>query len=194
MIALPHDPLYRALWLIIFSGWGITTFFFAKIMSRALMQIDPALRRMRPEYCWLTFIPFFGIGWQFLVANAVTLGLRDEFMRRNYIPREPKPGFASGLSANILFCFVLFPPAGLLITISSFIPRIIHFIRIRNYTSELARLIEIQNQYAAQEQAAAAELAAIVIPAEQNSANTNPERFQRPMTEEEIWERWRKKD
>lgn len=189
---LPADPFYRILWIIIFLGWISTSVFWSLAMIRAIEKIDPALRRMRPEQVWLVLIPGFGLFWQFYIVHCIAQSLRDEFMRRNYIPREASPGMSSGLSANILFSFVLLPPLGIPLAIISFIPRLIHLIRIRKYTDELAHIIEVQNAYAAQEKET--DINAILPPPEVKPENENPERFQRPMTEEENWERWRKKD
>lgn len=187
-----NDPFYRILWIIIFLGWISTSITWSFMASRALQQIDPALRRMRPEYSWLLLIPVWGFFWQFMLVNALAESFRDEFVRRNYIPREEKPGMMSGLSANILFCLVVLPPFGIPITIISYIPRIIHIVKIKRYTAELAQLIAVQNTYAAMEQA---QNPVIEIPEPDiNFEKNNPDRFKPEMTEEEIWERWRKKD
>ena len=189
---LPEDPFYRTLWIIIFLGWISTSVFWAMTMSRALEKLDPAIRKMRPEQTWLVLIPVFGLFWQFYMVHCVAYSFRDEFLRRNYIPREALPGMSSGLSANILFAFVLLPPFGIPITIISFIPRLIHQNRIRKYTAELVHIIDVQNAYAAQEKET--DLSAIIPPPEVKPENENPERFQRPLTQEEDWERWRKKE
>ncbi|MBI3511750.1 MAG: hypothetical protein HY064_13905 [Bacteroidetes bacterium] len=191
--------LFRILWTICFLSWLIITPLWLMAMYRSLETIDPVVRKMPPANVWLTMIPLFGFVWQFIVANAVTEGLKEEFTRRGVIIRDSKPGNASGLSANILFCCTLIPLFGILIGVASFIPRIIHLFRIKNYTAQLQHVIDVQNNYNANDQnnfdweqyrENAMDAVAMI-------KNEDPDRFkpkpEEPQSPEEDMDRWRKK-
>lgn len=187
------NSLYAALWMIIFGGWIVTTAIWCLAMMRALQAADPHRQYMRPEQSWLCFIPGFGLYWQFHLTIEVANAFRDEFRRRSYIPREAKPGLSAGLSACILFCFVIVPPFGILVTIASFIPRIIHLVRIGNYTKELIHLAQVQRMQSLQQEQYDT---VVFYPGEnQEPEHNDPQRFMPPEPKpEEDLDRWRRKD
>jgi hypothetical protein len=193
MFGIVETPLMEMLWWILGFSWLLTTIFWALQMRRTL-ELLAANAKMKAENVWLTFIPLFGLYWQFAVVTAVADSLREEYIRRGIIAREGRPGFNSGITANILLCCGAIPTFGILIAILSNITRLIHLAKIRNYTKELELIIQTQMQYAQQIPA----IPFVYQPElnsslEENLQKNNPNRFMPPRIPGEDDDRWRKK-
>lgn len=192
MFSIPDVGLVNALWLVLGITWITVTVFWLLVMQRALELVFPN-NKMPAGNVWLTFIPFFGLYWQFEVVQKVADSLGEEYRRRGIISREARPGFGVGLTANILLCCAFIPSFGILIAIVSNISRLIHLFRIKNYTVELEGIIRTQMQYA-QESPPVVDFHQQVNPSmEEELKQNNPNRFMPPETEEEIEKRWRRK-
>ncbi|HEU4716673.1 MAG TPA: hypothetical protein VFU15_02525 [Bacteroidia bacterium] len=185
---------YGIMWLVLFAGWAGTTAWSNVVCIRALSLTQPPARRMEPQNVWLTFVPLFNLYWQFVVTYAVADSLGDEMRRRNYIPRQARPGLSQGMTACIFLCFAVVPAMGLLIANISNIVRIIHLQTVSRFSDELEELIRVQNAYAPavpQEMI----LQQQVNPEEaEKKEKENPERFMPPPTPEDEWKRWGRKD
>jgi hypothetical protein len=177
--------------LIVFGvTWLAVTLWWLFVMNHALEKIHLANRSMPPGRAWLMLIPLFGFFWQFMIVHEVGEGFKKEFSSRHILTKEPRPGYGVGVSASILFCCILIPSFGILFAFIGHITRIIHTIRIRNYTKELE---SVQALY--------------IPPSEDQSwANyvpppdplvemqkDNPARFKPPYKPEEDVDRWRPK-
>lgn len=189
MISFLLDGLVEWLWWILLVTWGIITAFWLQVMQRALEQVFP-FNKMKPKNVWLTFIPFFGLYWQFAVVQSVADSLGKEYIRRGIIPREPRPGFGVGLTANILLCCALIPNFGILIALISNISRIIHLFKIKKYTAELAEIMRVQMEYPQPEQLRDFPPPQINSAFEEALKQNNPNRFLPPETEEEARKKW----
>ncbi|MDQ3108858.1 MAG: hypothetical protein M3R17_03095 [Bacteroidota bacterium] len=192
MISFADVDLVDALWIILIVLWIVVNVFWLRVMQRALEPLS-SFKKMKPENVWLTFIPFFGLYWQFAVVQNVADSLSEEYIRRGIIPGEPRPGYSVGLTANILLCCAFIPTFGILVALVSNISRIIHLVKIKNYSDELDHIIRVQmqNQQAPQP---VLDLMEYTHPkADEELKRNNPKRFMPPTTPEQERERWRKK-
>ncbi|CAN5857128.1 hypothetical protein BH11BAC7_BH11BAC7_07440 [soil metagenome] len=114
MFSIPEVDLVNALLLILLFSWVVIGVFWLQVMQRALELVRP-FNKMKPSQVWLTFIPLFGLYWQFMVVHHVADSLGEEYRRRGIITREARPGFGVGLTANILLCCAVIPGFGILL-------------------------------------------------------------------------------
>lgn len=190
MFSILEISFLETLWIILIIVWILVNTFWLIQMQRSL-ELVFANSKMKPQNVWLAFIPIFGLYWQFAVVNAVADSFGEEYIRRGIIPKEARPGYNVGMTANILLCCALIPTFGILIALISNITRLIHLTKIRNYTAELGNIIQIQMQYA--------KAVPENIPMETDTTleekleKNNPNRFMPPQTPEEIEKRWKKK-
>lgn len=191
MFNIADSTFVTVLWCILLFSWAGVTALWLVVMQRAL-EILPPEQKMPPKNVWLAFIPFFGLYWQFEVVRVVADAMGREYIRRGIIPREPRPGFSSGLSANIMICCAVLPNFGLLVALTGNISRVIHLYKIRNYTEELERIISVQMEMPPQN--FQDDIMQNVNPAlEEELKKNDPSRFMPPMTEEEERKRWGRK-
>jgi hypothetical protein len=92
---------------------------------------------------WLLLIPGFNLVWQFIVVSNVAKSLGNEFRSRN-IQREPEPGKSIGLAFCILSVCCIIPFLGFLTAIGALICWIMYWMKVANYSSELA-FSEVRN-------------------------------------------------
>jgi hypothetical protein len=186
---------HNSFWIAILIGWISTSVIWSYFMWKVLTIVQANYRTLSPELAWLSMIPLFCFYWNFMVAFAVSKSLRNEFAARGIITREPRPGYSSGLSANILFCFVLIPPFGILLTLISYLIRIGHLVRVHQYTLQLKEVILTQAMYAEQTQNTRAQNWSLetIVPDEVIKQN-DPTRFIPQANSEEDLDRWRKKN
>ena len=114
MFSILDTSFLNLLWIILGIVWVIVNTFWLIQMQRAL-ELVSSTSKMKPQNVWLAFIPLFGLYWQFMVVNAVADSFGAEYIRRGIIPREARPGYNTGLTANILFCCAAIPTFGILI-------------------------------------------------------------------------------
>ena len=191
MFNIADSTFVTVLWCILFFSWAGVTAFWLVAMQQAL-EILPPEKKMPPKNVWLTFIPFFGLYWQFEVVRVVADAMGREYIRRGVIPREPRPGFSSGLSANIMTCCAVIPNFGILVALTGNITRLIHIAKIRKYTADLRHMISVQQEI--QPAGFQNDIMQDVNPAlEEELKKNNPNRFMPPMTEEEERKRWGRK-
>lgn len=103
-------------------------------MSSALEVIPQPLRKMPPGNVWLTFIPLFGIVWQYIMVAAVSDSIKAEFIRRGMQRDEDRPGYNMGLTSCILWTCRIIPYIGLIPALIGIIMRLTHMNRIKAYT------------------------------------------------------------
>jgi hypothetical protein len=192
MFSIVDMDLINMLWIILGATWILVNTFWLLQMQRSL-ELVSATAKMKPEMVWLTFIPLFGLYWQFAVVSAVANSFGDEYVRRGIIPKEGRPGYNVGMTANILLCCALIPTFGILVALISNITRLIHLAKIKNYTKELETIIQTQMQYAQQ----IPQIPFVYEPKpeiEETLQQNNPNRFMPPRIPGEDDERWRKKN
>lgn len=193
MFSILDTSFLEMFWITLGIVWVIVNTFWLIQMQRALELVHETAS-MKPQNVWLAFIPVFGLYWQFEVVNAVAKSFGEEYIRRGIIPREARPGYNVGLTANILFCCVAIPTFGILIALISNITRLIHLAKIKNYTAELGNIIQAQMQYSLQQKPTPFTYQPeINVSLEEKLLKNNPNRFMPPQTAEEIERRWKKK-
>jgi hypothetical protein len=192
MFSLVDVDLLNILLIILIISWILVSVFWVVTMQKALEPLT-SFTKMDPDKVWFIFIPAFGLYWQFAVVQNVADSMGEEYVRRGIIPRERRPGYSVGLTANILLCCAFIPTFGILVALVSNISRIIHLVKIKNYTAELDYIIRVQmqNQQIPQPEFDITEYAN--PKADEELRRNNPERFMPPATPEQIEARWRKK-
>jgi hypothetical protein len=133
--------------VLIFLLWLIPNIFYLLTLQRAINRCAPECRFMPGGTVWLMLIVCCCLNqiWQFFVVINVSLSLGREFRRRG-IPCVDKPGFAVGLTMAILqvVASILFyiPYVGLFvglpIYIASLVLWIIYWVKVANYSKQLA--------------------------------------------------------
>lgn len=120
--------------ILLFIGGLIVYIMHLSAMSAALEAIPQPLRKMPPGNVWLTFIPLFGIVWQYIMVAAVSDSIKAEFMRRGVPRDEDRPGYNMGLTSCILWTCRVIPYIGLIPALIGIIMRLTHMNRIKSYT------------------------------------------------------------
>lgn len=120
--------------ILLIIGGLIVYIMHLSAMSAALEAIPQPLRKMPPGNVWLTFIPLFGIVWQYIMVAAVSDSIKAEFMRRGVPRDEDRPGYNMGLTSCILWTCRIIPYIGLIPALIGIIMRLTHMNRIKSYT------------------------------------------------------------
>ncbi len=71
--------------------------FYLLTLQKAFSRCAPQNRAMSPGLVWLTLIPIFGLGWEFVVVMSLARSLRAESVSRN-MASQPNPGVDVGLA------------------------------------------------------------------------------------------------
>ena len=118
-------------------GLVIAIFFFLTL-SKALTRCHPRNRTMEPGMVWLNFIPLFNIVWQFITVNRVAESLSNEFYERGW----DRPGEDYGKSIGTTYCIMnvlgCIPYCGAIFAIIRLVCFIIYWVKIANYSGQLA--------------------------------------------------------
>ncbi len=75
--------------------------------QRALQACEYSNRKMQPGQVWLTFIPLFGLVWQFIAVTKVSESLAQEYHTRGWKSDEGRPGIESGMIACSIIVIIL---------------------------------------------------------------------------------------
>ena len=106
-------------------------------LQSVLKEISPENRKMQPEQVWLSFIPIFGMIWQYYIVARLADSLKLELRKRNIWSDEKRPGYRVGLSFCRLLSSSIIPYFGLLTTIGGLVCWILYWLRINEYRSRL---------------------------------------------------------
>ncbi len=107
MTLIDGSPLlYIFLRLIDLALFITMTVFWLRSMHRTLQACHPVLRGGEPGLVWLTFIPVFGLVWQFIATTRVSEALAREYHRRGWSSEEGRPGFELGTIACVMVTVV----------------------------------------------------------------------------------------
>jgi hypothetical protein len=82
------------------------TILWLREMQRSLEACNPVSRSMEPSLVWLTFIPLFGLGWQFACSKRVGDSLAREYRRRSWSNEEDCPGNEQGIVTAVTVCLI----------------------------------------------------------------------------------------
>ena len=132
----PFELILLGFILSVFFGI-LPLIFYLITLQNTLIKISPENRRMPPTNVWLSFIPLFGLAWQFVIVDRMADSLKAEFDTKGINVGSNKPGFGIGISYSILFCLSIFPFVGFLTSIAGLICWIIYWVQISNYKLQL---------------------------------------------------------
>jgi hypothetical protein len=116
----------------------IVAIFFLLTLSKALSRCHPRNRTMEPGQVWLNLIPLFNIVWQFITVYRVADSLRNEFSDRGWHRRDEDYGRGLGTAYCVLNLVSAIPYLGALFGLAGLICFIIYWVKIANYSSQLA--------------------------------------------------------
>lgn len=115
--------------------------FYLITLQNILTQISPDNRKMPPGNVWLSFIPLFGLAWQFVIVSNLTSSLKSEFSLKGINIDSNSPGYGIGITYSILFCSSIIPVLGILTMIAGLICWIIYWVKISNYKLQLSERV-----------------------------------------------------
>ena len=108
------------------------------MLRNTLWKCAPESRTITPGKLWLLLIPFFTLGWHFVVVLNMAKSLRNEFVRRGLPNPDPEPGQSLGLATCILLASGLVVPGfGLILAFAGFICWIVYWAKISGYSRRL---------------------------------------------------------
>jgi len=111
--------------------------FYLITLQKTLSQVSPENRKMPPSNVWLTFIPLFGLAWQFVIVSKIASSLKSEFNSRDIKIDSNNPGYGIGIAYSILFCASIIPFLGMVASIAGLICWILYWVKISNYKLQL---------------------------------------------------------
>jgi hypothetical protein len=111
--------------------------FFLVTLQNIFNAVSPENRKMDGGLVWLTLIPLFGLVWQFIIVNRVADSLKLEFVKRNILVQEDRPGINLGLAYCILFCCCIIPLLNIIAVFAGLICWILYWVKINEYKSRL---------------------------------------------------------
>lgn len=112
--------------------------FYLLTVRNALWKCSPESRTMSPGNVWLLLIPFFNLGWHFVVVMNLVKSLRNEFERRGFCTAEAEPGQTLGPAMCILGAAGVIPVIGLLFGLAGMVCWIIYWMKISKYSGALS--------------------------------------------------------
>ncbi len=124
--------------LIILGIILLPTIFYVLTLQKALIRCSFENRTMAPGLVWLQLIPIFNLVWHFFIVINVANSLEKEFEKRG-IPIMSKPGRSIGLATCILSVLSIIPLVGILLGIAALICWIIYWVKIADYSSQIAK-------------------------------------------------------
>jgi len=132
--------------LIVIAGVGtlclVPFIFYLLTLQRSLDRCSPQSRTISPGKVWLLFIPLFNLAWQFVVVTGIARSLANEYRLRGIPLKEPEPGKGIGLAMCILACTSIIPLLGIVTGIAAFLCWIIYWVKISDYSAQLATPIQ----------------------------------------------------
>ena len=130
-------------WIVLVILMGVFTIpyiLFLKTLQNTIKEISLENRKINPNDVWLILIPLFGIIWQIVVINKISISLGDELNKKNINNHEIKPTFSLGIAYCILqiISFITLPIfIGLFFGLIAVILWIIYWVKIDSYKTLL---------------------------------------------------------
>jgi hypothetical protein len=110
--------------------------FYLLTMYRALDRCSLENRAMEPALVWLSFIPCFGLVWQFFIVINVAKSLGAEFKKRGIVA-EDQPGLAIGLAMCITSVMCVIPYVNCVLGPAAIVCWIIYWVQIAGHSKKL---------------------------------------------------------
>ena len=123
--------------MLMFIPFPLVFILFVSSLRKVLERCSYENRTIKPGQVWLLLIPFFNLGWQFVVLTKVSQSLENEFNSRN-IQKGPAPGKSIGMAVCILAIFCTIPIIMNYTALPCLICWIIYWAKISSYSKELA--------------------------------------------------------
>lgn len=104
------------------------------MLRNTLLKCAPESRTIAPGKLWLLLIPFFTLGWHFVVVPNMSKSISNELARRHVSNTHPEPGQFLGLATCILMAFALVGGFGLVLAFAGIICWIFYWVKIAEYS------------------------------------------------------------
>ena len=137
------SEIYIVFGVLIFLGMFLLLvclpgIFYLITLHKAFARCRPRNRQMPPGLVWLMLIPFFNVIWHFVVVLNLATSLKKEFRARG-IEAESAPGQALGISMCALNLTGAIPYLGIIGSIASFVCWICYWVKVADYSGQLAQ-------------------------------------------------------
>lgn len=124
----------------------IVIIFFLLTLQKALSRCGRHNRTMEPGMVWLNLIPLFNIVWQFITVARVAESLKNEFRSRGWHRGEDYGNGVGMASCALRLCGII-PLLGPFLSLAGFICGIVYWVKIANYSSQLATRASYEDDY-----------------------------------------------
>lgn len=142
MAASSFGIVFILIAFIVLAGLIFMAVMFFRTLSDALRRCTPKNRMMAPANVWLLFIPFFNFVWIFMVVNAVSTSLKNEYGDRG-LPSDHDFAKTIGiiygicLVVNAIFRIARLEGIAGIIGLAGLVLLIIYWVKIANYKNKL---------------------------------------------------------
>jgi hypothetical protein len=106
-------------------------------ISNTLKKCAPTSRTMQPGMAWLLLVPLLNLVWNFLVVNAISDTLTNEFRLRGVQNFEPQPGKQIGMPMAICGACSLIPILGILASLAYLVLWIMYWVKVSGFSKQL---------------------------------------------------------
>ena len=106
-------------------------------ISNMFKKCAPNSRTMQPGMVWLLLVPFLNLIWNFMVVNAVSDTLTNEFRLRGVQNFEPNPGKQIGMPMAICGACGIIPILGILASLVYLVLWIVYWVKISGFSKML---------------------------------------------------------
>jgi hypothetical protein len=120
-------------------------------MQKAMEACHPVSRSAEPESVWLTFIPLFGLVWQFVCVVRISDSIAREYHRRGWHSDEDRPGRELGIVAGVVICIAVLlrvffpgmhPGFGFLLTLAMCLCMFLHTSRLNSFRERMEKELD----------------------------------------------------
>lgn len=129
--------IFVVFFIIIGIGAFVSMIFYLLFLQRSLEFMAPENRKMEPGMVWLMLIPFFSIGYQFVLVGKLADSIKAEQISRGIRSSEARPAYGLGLTMCIMTCAAVLPYIGTLVAIAALVVWIVYWVKISNLVKEL---------------------------------------------------------
>ena len=111
--------------------------FYILTLSKTLQKCSPSSRTMQPGMVWLLLVPLLNLIWNFLVVNAISDSLTNEFRLRGIQNFEPNPGKSIGMPMAICGACSIIPILGVLAALAYLGLWIVYWVKVSSLSKML---------------------------------------------------------
>jgi hypothetical protein len=137
-LGVPELMVIATVAFICFAILLVPMIFFLLTLQKTLTRCAPAHRALTPGLVWLLLIPIFGFVWAFIIVDAMSKSLRDEYRSRQ-LTVEDAPTKNLGLAWAILMACTIVPFFGTFAGLGAFVVWIIYWVKVAEYSGRIAQ-------------------------------------------------------